>query len=191
MTPRLLLATCLLSSLVGGGTAAFVTVRLTSFSTGPSQRTNPGSGPNGSATGELTLVAESKDLNVLALQNTYTGQSSYSAVAFRRFDGTERGAVGYANPRSMEPYRDSVFIETSHWVGGPEDGHAPAPFRIIQTGVMGGTWARRTRLDMGTDGRIRFFALDGRPLLTIDGAAGTVEIDGRLVTHEISAQPPR
>lgn len=107
---------------------------------------------------------------VLSVQALSADQ--YSHIGLLDPSGRARGAFGYGNPRTDQPFRGSTYVEgcTFPFIGE----EPPPPIRIVQTGFINGRRQSVVRQEFTPDGRIIFYALDGRPLLVIDGAKGTV-----------------
>lgn len=116
--------------------------------------------PNSFGTKELLLRSSAENLNEIALQNTFGG-NSFSAMAFRGGrDGIERGAIGYGNVTADRPFRDSTYIEASYFTGSPHTS-PPSALKFVQTGYLGGHNGTRLRQEFTRDGEVRFYQLDG------------------------------
>lgn len=117
--------------------------------------------------GELTLAATTSSLNILALQNLSTG--GYSALVFRQASstsgGAERGAMGYGNTATPGPWTDSVFIEASNYDNTLTA--APSAFKIVQTGLLNGSYNNYVRQEFTNDGFINFYRI-ASPVSTKD-----------------------
>lgn len=115
--------------------------------------------------GENQLISDISGNNVASIKNV--NQSGFSAIRFLKYNGDEKGAIGYGNP-SAGITTDQVFLEVSD---AAHSGTAPA-FVFNQSTDFGqpGTtpYGVVTRLKFDTDGTFTLYdRADGQHLLDI------------------------
>ena len=133
---------------------------------------------------ELLLSVSKDHSNVLAIQNTSTGTNPFSCMIFRANDGIERGSIGYGNATCNAPFTSCTFLEASYYTGSAHT-TPPVPFRIIQTGYVGGVYGSYLRMEFGSDGTIHSYLPDGATMVWQQLASGWTKFTGSVAGDNV------
>lgn len=136
---------------------------------------------SGTESVELLFRNSSRYSNVAAFQST--SDTGYSAIAFRDKLNFEHMAVGYdASTVPILPTHGAAFIETSTLPTGNPATEIPPPFKVFQSGNIGGSgWAQHQRFVLDSDGLIHFYnLLDGTPDVTFNSLTSAVAFKGQI-----------